>query len=354
MKKVSFRIIVIAVFAILVYQISDTLIAAGTFKKIKPHFQGEVMKVNLPIAGPEDITIDRDSGIAFISCDDRRTNQKNPGSVNGGIFIMNMNDNTGAIRNATPVDLTDFHPHGISLFKTTEGRTILFAISHRTADPTHVVERFEWRGDSLIHLETISGPELMTSPNDLAAIGERNFYVTNDHFYSEPGIGRTLEEYLQRSISYVNYFDGTTFRKVAENIAYANGIQVSPDKQVVYVASVTGRKVLVFDRASNNDLKKRKEIPVMTGADNIELDENGDVLIGCHPQMLKFVAHAKDPANFSPSQIIRINSKDFSVEELFLNDGTEYSGSTVAAPYRGVYLVGSVFEPALLILRIKN
>lgn len=351
MKKYLVRYSLLGVLAVIIFQIINTLIAAGSFKNIRPQFNGTVEKISLPVSGPEDITIDTANGLAFISCDDRRSNQKNAGSVPGAILVMNLNDSSKTIRNITPNELNDFHPHGISLFKTHDGKTILFAISHRSIEPKHVVERFEWRNDSLYHLETIAGPELMTSPNDLSATGERTFYVTNDHYYPDPGIGRTLEEYLQRAISYVNYYDGNTFRKVADQIPYSNGIQVSPDGSKVYVASIIGRNVLVYDRGNDNALSLQKKINVSTGADNIELDSNGDLLVGCHPQLLKFVAHAKDPAKFSPSQILRIKSSDHTVEELFLNDGKEYSGSTVAAPFRGIFLVGSVFEPSLLILK---
>ena len=353
MKQYFIRYSIISCIVLLSYLVIDTLIAAGTFKNIVPHFNGEVDKINLPIAGPEDITIDQESGIALISVDDRRANLKSPGSVNGAILVMNLNDSSRSIRNVTPAEMIDFHPHGLSLFKNSDNRKILFVISHRIETPSHVVERFEWRNDSLFHLETISDETLMTSPNDLAGTGERSFYVTNDHYYTK-GIGRVLEEYLRRSITYVNYYDGSVFKKVADGIPYANGIQMSTDTKTFYVASVTGRKILVYDRFNDNSLKLRSEIPVSTGADNIELDEKGNLLVGCHAQMLKFVAHASDPAKFSPTQIIRINSKDYSVEELFLNDGKAYSGGTVAAPYGNKFLVGSVFEPSMLMLKLKD
>lgn len=338
-----------AFIGLILYLVADVLIAAGTFKTIEPHFNGTIEKIDLTVAGPEDIAVDQSSGLAFLSCDDRRKNSDYPGSIPGAILILDLQDSLRRLRNVTPPTLTDFHPHGISLFKTPDNRIILFAISHRVTEPLHVVERFEWRNDSLVHLESISDVELMTSPNDLTATGERSFYITNDHFYPD-GLGRILEEYLQRAISFVNYYDGVSFKKVADGISYANGIQVSPDQKTVYVASVTGRKVLIYTRKSDHTLEFKDEIHTKTGVDNIDLDENGNLLIGCHPQLLKFVAHGEDPSNFSPSQVIRINVRDKSIEELFLNDGQVYSGSTVAAPYRNTLLVGSVFEPSFLIL----
>jgi arylesterase/paraoxonase len=216
-----------------------------------------------------------------------------------------------------------------------------------------LIERFEWKNDSLTHLESIKDIKLMTSPNDVTAVGERLFYVTNDHGYSEKGLGRTLEEYLQRKISYVNYFDGNSFKKVATRIAYANGINHSADYTKIFVASPTGGKVIVYNRdLITGNLTLSEEVDVRTGVDNIELDSAGSLWIGCHPQLLKFVAHAADPSKFSPSQVIKLTPDPqgkYQMEEVFLNDGTTYSGSTVAAVYKNKLLIGSVFEKTLLV-----
>jgi arylesterase/paraoxonase len=193
----------------------------------------------------------------------------------------------------------------------------------------------------------------MTSPNDLVAVGNRSFYVTNDHYYAHRGIGRTLEDYLQRAIAYVNYYDGHTFKKVAEGIAYPNGIAASTDQMQLFVASTTGRKILVYDRdIISGTLTLKQEIQTGTGVDNIELDEKGALLIGCHPQLLKFASHAVDASKFSPSQVIKLTHDDdqhYQVEEVFLNNGQDYSGSSVAAVYQNTMLIGSVFEKSMLI-----
>lgn len=353
MIKKTLKVVLITFIIILAYLVFGILVPAGMFKTIEPHFAGNSTSFELPVAGPEDITIDQQTGLAFISVDDRRANRKNPGSIQGAILIMKVTDSLPMIRNVTPAILTDFHPHGISLWKGADNRTFLFAVNHSQNNNEHFIERFEWRNDSLVHLESIKDAELMTSPNDVTAIGERSFYVTNDHGYSKPGIGRTLEEYLQRAISYVNYFDGNSFKKVATNIAYANGINHSADNSKIFVASPTGGKVFIYDRDQNTGaLHLSEEVNVNSGVDNIELDEYGALWIGCHPQLLKFVAHAADPANFSPSQVIKLTQDSlgkYQVEEIFLNDGTSYSGSTVAAVYKNKFLIGSVFEKAMLV-----
>jgi arylesterase / paraoxonase len=352
------KITIIIVSLVLLYVVFGILVPAGMFKTISPHFEGNIQKQELPIAGPEDITIDAQMGLAFISVDDRRVNNKNPATLEGAILLMDLSDSIPSLKNITPPGFQDFHPHGISLWTEPDGRQFLFVVNHRQKSWEQVIERFAWRNDSLIHLESIIDANLMTSPNDVSAVGERSFYVTNDHAYSKNGINRTLEDYLQRAISYVNYYDGESFRKVATGIAYANGINRSADLNQLYVAACTGRKVLIYDRnPSNGELTLEQEINVNTGVDNIELDENGSLWIGSHPQLLKFVAHAADPAKFSPSQVIKL-SKDkdgkYRLEEIFLNDGSSYSGSTVAAVYKDKILIGSVFEKTFLVCTLNK
>lgn len=351
------RIFFFAFLVLVVYLVFDILISSGAFKKIEPHFAGSISMQELPVAGPEDITIDTQTGIAFISVDDRRTNQNNPGTIEGAILVMNLSDSVPVLRDVSKNTLNDFHPHGISLWKG-NGKTFLFVVNHGQKIKQHTIERFEWRNDSLIYLETIVDANLMTSPNDVTAVGEREFYVTNDHGYSERGIGRTLEDYLQLRLSYVNYYNGMKFQKVAEDIAYANGINHSADNSKIFVASPTGGKVFVYNRNSTDGtLTLAEEVDVNTGVDNIEVDGSGALWIGCHPQLLKFVAHAANANKFSPSQIIKLSPEGptgYRMEEIFLNDGTEYSGSTVAAVYGNKMLVGSVFEKTMLICTLNS
>ncbi|MCU0356931.1 MAG: SMP-30/gluconolactonase/LRE family protein [Cyclobacteriaceae bacterium] len=333
------------------------LLPAGVFKTIRPHFNGSITTLDFSVAGPEDITIDQEHGLAFISADDRRAHASGNASDRGEIYLLDLSNSVYQPRAKAPPSLTDFHPHGISLWISPEGKRFLFVINHRQQNPAHVVERFEFRNDSLVHLESIADDKLMTSPNDLVAVGERSFYVTNDHYFDKPGLSRTLEDYLQRAIAYVNYYDGKSFRKVAEGIAYANGITVSPDQTKIIVAATTGRNVQIYQRdAGDGSLILDYILPVNTGVDNIEVDTQGNLWIGCHPQLLKFVAHAKDPVNFSPSQVLKLipEGTTYRVEEILLNDGTAYSGSSVAAVYQNTLLIGSVFEKSILICTLNH
>ena len=83
--------------------------------------------------------------------------------------------------------------------------------------------------------------------------------------------------------------------------------------------------------------------------DNIELDKEGNLWIGSHPQLLTFTRHAKNSDIFSPSQVFKISLGDNNqVDEIYLNDGGKLSGSSVAAIWGNNLLIGPVLEDHFL------
>ncbi|MDP4679171.1 MAG: hypothetical protein NWS46_02270 [Cyclobacteriaceae bacterium] len=55
----------------LVYFTGTTLIDAGSFKTVINQFDGQVVKVYDSVVGPEDLDIDRERGLLYISSSDR-------------------------------------------------------------------------------------------------------------------------------------------------------------------------------------------------------------------------------------------------------------------------------------------
>jgi arylesterase/paraoxonase len=341
--------IVIPLFLLLAiaWRIIDTVRHAGEFKTIKPRFSGQCEKISGAV-GAEDITIHPQSGVAFISSNDRRALLAGEQTA-GAIYAYDLKSETPALKNLTQDFAEPFHPHGISLYLGENSEASLFVVNHRPDG--EFIEIFDYQDSILVHRESIRG-ELMTSPNDVVAVGARRFYVTNDHG-NVSALGRTVEEYLQLERSYVLYYDGSDFQKVAEDIAYANGINVSHDGETIYVAACVGLKINVYARdATSGALKFKKEFPLGTGVDNIELDAEGNLWAAAHPQLLTFTRHAKDASKLSPSEILKISfitNGDYKIEQIYLNDGEEISGSSVGAVFGKKLLIGSVFEKHFLV-----
>ncbi len=329
-------------FAILAFLLFRTLQQSGTFKSIKPH-EKEPLSVIKGMVGAEDITIDRTIGKALISCDNRRASREGRIGVIGGIYLLDYQSNPPSFINLT-YHWADhnFHPHGLSLFHDLKDSTKwVFVVNHRGNG--HFIEIFQFADSTLVHKESISGPAIC-SPNDVVGVGKRQFYFTNDHDVSG-GIDR-WKDYLLIGTAQVGYFDGEKVEIFDKDLGYANGINISKNGKIIYAACSTGRNLIAYDRATH---KRLGEIDCQTGLDNIELDEKGNLWIGCHPKMLAFTSHAKDASNRSPSQVLKIepDPHDFSkskITEVYLNDGNPLSGSSVAAVDGELLLIGTVFE----------
>lgn len=294
--------------------------------------------------GTEDVTIHPQSGLVFVSAADRRS--ENPET--GGIWTFDIADPFQTLRYASVDGPDDFQPHGISLWIGENGRERLFVINHPLAGG-HTIEVFEIDEDGrLFHGETIAYPEL-SSPNDLVAVGERQFYASNDRGFVG-GIMEPLEAYFGLPASSVSYFDGESGHIVARGLIYANGVNVSADGQTLYVAEFLGRRINVYERDTQTGaLTHRRAIPVRTGADNIETDESGELWIGAHPRVFDFLAHAEDDTALAPSHVIRVDPETGDVVTVLYTHGEELSGSSVGAPFGYQFVVGAVFDSNVLI-----
>lgn len=337
----------LGIVAIIIVFVGKTLYNAGVFTNIKPHFNGPVTEIN-GFTGAEDITIDKATGLALVS-----SNNFSDDSQNGAIFLLNIKEDI-----PKPIKLTnsitfDFHPHGISLYRTLEGDKKLFVINHRKKG--NYVEVFNFTDSTLVHLESIRS-SLFVSPNDIVAVGEHTFYLTNDHD-EEKSDWRSKKDLLQIPMGNICYYDGQKASIVADGFLYANGINVSLDGKLLFASATTGRKIKVFNRDLNTGKLTESDAITVNGADNIEIDEYGNLWVGCHPKLLSYLAHSKDRSKLSPSEIIKINyqSKEYyTLESIYLNDGKPVSGSSVGAVFGDKLLIGTVFGNKVLFCTVKK
>lgn len=319
--------------------------ASGMMAELAPVTPGQCEALTIA-PGTEDVTIDPNSDLVFVSTDDRRTGER------GGIYAFNLND-PNTLHEVSGDAPADFHPHGLSLWTAPDGSQRLFVVNHRagfdSAGGTHAVEIFDVGENGMLsHAESISH-EALLSPNDVLAVGPRSFYATNDRAY-RTGMMANLEAYFGLPLSSVSYFDGTHGDMVAHGIAYANGINISADGSEVYVSELLARRIRVYDRdAATGALTANRALPVPTAPDNIEVDERGDLWIGGHPRVFDFVAHAADASAIAPAHAVRLNPQTGETETALLVMDGSLNASSVAAMRDGVLVVGAVFDDHVLV-----
>ncbi|MEJ2005455.1 MAG: SMP-30/gluconolactonase/LRE family protein, partial [Cyclobacteriaceae bacterium] len=293
--------------------------------------------------------ISRSDSFLIISSTDRMLNA-NSGQQEGGLYYVDLNTSEFKVKKLQSSWAGEFIPHGISMYKIQPGRYRILAINH--ANGNHSIEVFDLTGLQLVHIRSITEPMLI-SPNDLVLTSENRFYVTNDHRYTA-GFGRVAEDYGGLRLSNVVYYNGSAFQEVASDIAYANGINYDRNRNLLYVASPRGFRINVYDVNDDGSLSLITHIPCNTGVDNLELDENGDIWTAGHPNLLKFTAYAAGKEEIAPSEVLQISYRDdgdYQVQQIYIEDGQQLSGSSVAVPFGQNVFVGSVMDDEILVLR---
>nr|XP_033497505.1 serum paraoxonase/arylesterase 2-like [Epinephelus lanceolatus] len=300
--------------------------------------------------GAEDITI-FGNGLAFISSGLRYPGMS-ASDAKGKIFTLDLTDSRMKpveLRMPRNFDLESFNPHGISVYTDPSDDTVyLFVVNH----PEHKsqVELFKYAEDdrSLEHLKTIKH-ELLHSVNDLVAVGMDSFYATNDHYFTHEILKGLVEPVLAQPWSNVVYYSPEEVTVVSEGYYFANGINISPDRRHIYVADLFDHKVHVLELKEDNALVPVKSVAVGSLCDNIEVEpETGDLWLGCHPNAWKLLMYnPKSPAGSEVIKIQNIHSDEPVVTQVYADDGQVLIGSSVAAPYGGKLLIGTVFHKAL-------
>ncbi len=294
------------------------------------------------IMGPEDIVIDTQLNMAFISSDDRVAGQQ------GNIYRLSLDAiDYHPEKLFAHVDF-EFHPHGIDLYRWPNHQTYIYAINHRKE--SDFVEVFAYQNDKAIHQQSINLH--MTNVNDLSVVDGTRFYFTQDHF-SETDFFKDVENYLRLPSGAVYYYDGESIIRSFGGISFPNGIAYDKDRNRLYVASMLSTNILRFELAlDGRELHVAGMIHLAGGLDNINIDQDGYLWVSSHPKLLKLAAHRRNVDSVSPSQVVKIkllSDDEYDVQTVYLDDGNELSGSSSAAFHNGRLLIGAIYQSHFLV-----
>ncbi len=350
-----FKLISLAItLFIIAYIIRYVVINSGALDTIEISAKNETINESctpLTIApGSEDIDVDTDSGMVYVSAYNRRL-EKTAENSKAGIYAFHI-DSPQNVRLVSIDAPKDFQPHGISFWSDDQHKQ-LFVVSHRK-NGDEAVEIFDVLSNgNLAHKKTVMF-DAMHSPNDVQPIGVNSFYATNDSGGKNSVTSKVLS-YLGAKVSSVVFYDGKMGQTVATDLSFANGINISPDKRFVYVAQSLPRNIRVFSRDINsNQLTVLKDISLNTAPDNIDVDQDGQLWIGGHPSLFKYVAYKKDPNKQSPSHIVKVNPSNGELTDIYFDDGSNYRASTIATTYHNKLFIGSVYEDHILICSLPS
>lgn len=357
MKRV-FKLSALIVGLILLVLVGVTatfLVRGGAFSEVVATSPGQCQKIEVPGGSAEDIQPDRQNNLALLSVMDRRAIVENR-ATDGTIAKLDLSDDAFSISPALASQPDRFQPHGISLFTAPDGTQTLFVINHAFG-AGEFIEVFEKpSGQSLFdHIESLTSPFLI-EPNDLVAVGSRQFYVANDSGASN-GLERMAEMVFAVGLSPLVYYDGATFETVVDDLKSSGGINVNLAKSELYVGETMGESIRVFQLAADRSVEKETEtISLNSGVDNVDLDADGNVWIANHINTVSLVRHFADATFPAPTQVQRISFGPSGprVETIYEKDGTEHPAGSVAVNFDDKFLVGSITEKQILYCQMES
>ena len=315
---------------------------------------------SFPMSGSaEDIEIDYERGLAYLSLQDRVSLIKGE-KVQGSIVKIDLKKTPFKITPALTQQPDHLRPHGISLHIDDKGKRHLAVINHpqtRGKEPENIDLFSETRLGVFKYTETVSDP-LFKSPNDVLLVAPKKFYVGND----KGGETRwdSIQENLGRPMANIAYFDGNSTTIAAQNLSQVSGINISRDARLVFASETGAKRIAVFKiNPENGKLKLAERIKLNGSPDNINVSENGSLVVANIPKILAliqhFVALQKGEIKPSPSQVVRINYQglgDSKIDELFMSEGDDLSTASVGAIWNGRLFMGSIDDNKMLVCNL--
>lgn len=359
--------------------------------------------------GPEDITIDAATGIAYISAFDRRAFieakgefeavtipvvQRDPETLArlslGGIYSYDLNQMMAGrgptkMRIVGPKDSKDFganfYPHGISLYAPPSGEKRLFVINHRwdsaalkVQSDVEVFGIDDSRPDVLRYIRTIPQADASWHLNDLVAVGEDEFYATNNPRAGNEvsrGLDMLGNALIKLGAGNIVCYTNSAYEVVTGEVPYGNGIALGPDSTTILVATSLSGELLTFTKGHDGSLTPMRHRTRRLGMmlDNIEWSDRGksELLIEAHESVGRFALTHDWEAVHSPGVILKLEfNQDGSsglARKLFDGDdyigangdrGEEFGSPSVGALFEDNLIVGSVFGREFLDCHIAN
>jgi len=293
--------------------------------------------------GPEDMVLDT-NGFGhriLVSCDSRRENKES-----GWIYAIDLKtDSTYEINRTNEPQGLVFHPHGMDLVQLVDGTTHLYLVSHDDVKGEQAILEYLVMGKTLRFLKEYTDALLIT-PNDVCATNQGAIFTGNE-FHKRNAL---LPALLGMKSGNIIRFSNEKWTVQSRGYCYANGVAVYGNT----LLSVATRNRYLYATLQNGTPTDPKEkwckIP---GGDNISVI--GDkAYIACHVSLIRFIKHAKNKANTSPTVIYEVDLITHKRTLLYSNNSGLINGASTAIYYQGKLYLSQVFEPIILVVAPKK
>ncbi|XP_033629796.1 serum paraoxonase/arylesterase 2-like [Asterias rubens] len=350
MASLIFKAVLFAFVALLFHRILKVVIVMGFHRHMFNHYPGPCRIVPGIDVGSEDI-ITLSNGLAIITSG-ISMNEEEVWSIQGRIFTFDFKQPDMNVKEVNIIseslNKTLLNPIGISVWEDPATDKVTVFLVNRALPPmTSSIEVFHFgqKSNSLHHTKTIIS-ENIYSPNNIVAMSADTFYVTNDVRF---GRLAALEVYLNLPTGTVAYYDGNEAAVVATGFVMSNGINRSLNRKYIYVSGLMDTQIHILKRMEDNFLQPLKKIAMYTSVDNINVDDKGNLWVGCH--YLPYTLKLGDPnRSTGTTQVLRVHLDQYlnpSVREVLADDGGVLRGSSVASVYGEKMLVGTVTSQML-------
>jgi arylesterase / paraoxonase len=336
----------LAVLAIVVL-ISATVRAVwsnGLFSTAKTGFFGSCDVVgNLP--GVQDTEIA--NGMVFLSVASARG-----ANAADGIYALPLAGGGGPHKlSGTPAD---FHPRGIGLYRTPDGKGLFLMAVNRRSSGRFSIDSFEVTNPAtapaLVAQGTIEGG-LLINPQDVVVASPGTFYVANGTAGKNPLI-HALQTYGILSGGNVLYFNGMSFSEAVDGFYGTRSLVLTQGGTHLIVGGLLSRSLTSFSREPfSGTLTETGTMTLPAAPEKLSIDGQGQLWVAGHANLLDWRAFNADPHRRAPSQVFRVSVSDGvpqQAEQVYGNDGSEIAAASVAASAGNRLLIGSSLDNKLL------
>lgn len=369
--------IVLAIVAFLSYDIFQMISMGSIFDEI-PQSDFSFCHRVPEIKGCEDLVVHQPSGYAFAGCPEDyklmasyMTLKYMPRtsvvlSKKSSFVSYNIKDKKALKLSIKGfLEGVNFSIHGIDIIEDKNDSNLLhlLAINHR-GNATDSVEHFKHRigSSEIVYVESFLS-DCLKLINNIAALSPTTFYYSQDLSHVSGPLFYMENLGLWAGGKVMFYGGKEDCRELASGIKYSNGIALSSDRRLLYVAESFRAKLLVFERDSEDsipDIELKEQVPLKFLPDNINVDQStGQIYVAGYSsnikESLKFVLYDgvsnTDPFKGVVARIVnetgegRFFGRNYLVEPILVDHGDTLFSTSVAASdeIRGALLLSGLF-----------